>query len=366
MNNKTFKISDGSSLSVTNKHWKKAVLIKNKSLDDVVKNLNSTGLKIALIVDLKGKFVGTITDGDIRRGLLKGFNLNDKIYSIINYKPIFVASLYDKKAALALMKDNYVEHIPVINSIGKITGLFILSGFVASTKKNKNNIKVVIMAGGYGKRLLPLTKNKPKPLIEIQGKPMLEQLILRIKKFGFYEFIISINYLGEMIQKYFKRGKILDVNISYIKENKPLGTAGSLHKLKNIKNQDILVTNCDVFSDIDYTSVVEYHKSNLADATMVVRHYEIPNPFDVVETAGKKFVSFETKPSKYENINAGIYVLNAKVLKYLEKDKKIDMPFFFKKLSEKKLNVLVYPIFENWEDLGNLNNIKNQNKKKLN
>ena len=359
MNKKT---SNATLLTSDKNYWKKTILKKNSSLGDVIKNLNTTGLKISLIIDYNNKLIGTVTDGDLRRGLLKGLNLGDKILSIINYKPIFVTTQSDKKAALTLMKNNYIEHVPILNLKGKISGLFFLSNLIASTKKIKKT-KIVIMAGGYGKRLLPLTKKKPKPLIEVQGKPMLEQLVLNMKKYGFDDFIFSINYLGEMIEKYFGSGKKLNVNIEYIKEKKPLGTAGSLRDLKNLKKQDIIVTNCDVLSDIDYSSVLEYHKSNFADATMVVRHYEITNPFDVVKTRGKKFISFQTKPSKYENINAGIYVLNTKVLKYLGKNEKEDMPNFFKKMNKKKLNVIVYPIFENWADLGNINSIKNSIKK---
>ena len=362
MKNKTFRNYDASSLSTIKNYWKKCILKDNSCLDDVVENLNNTGLKISLIVDLKGKFIGTITDGDIRRSLLKKFTLKDKISSIINYKPVYVSSNSHKNIALKLMQNNYIEHVPVVNSKLKIVGLFSLKNLLTPEIK-LNNTKIVIMAGGFGKRLLPLTKKKPKPLIEIQGKPMLEQLVLNIKKFGFNKFLFSINYLGGMIEKYFKDGKKLNVSINYIREKTPLGTAGSLYKLKNLKKENIIVTNCDVVSDIDYLAVLKYHEINSADATMVVRHYEISNPFDVVETKGKKFKSFATKPSKYENINAGIYVLNTRVLKYLESNKRMDMPNFFKRISDKRFNVIVYPIFEDWADLGNLNNLKNKNKK---
>lgn len=350
--------SDASLFSKNKNYWKKTIIKKNNNLGHVIKNLNDSGLKISLIVDMNKKFIGTITDGDVRRGLLNGLNLKDKINSIINYKPVFLTNQSDRETALKLMKDNFIENIPIINSQKKICGLFYVNELISPKQKKINNTKIVIMAGGLGKRLMPLTKNKPKPLLEIQGKPMLEHLVLNIKKFGFYNFIFSINYLGSMIRERFKNGKDLNVTIKYIKENKPLGTAGSLYKLKSLKNQNIIITNCDIFSDIDYANVLEYHKSNSADATMVVRHYEIANPFDVVEAKGKKFVSFKTKPLKYENINAGIYVLNSKVLKYLKNNKREDMPSFFKKLNDKKFNVIVYPMYEKWADIGNINYIK--------
>ena len=170
-------------------YWKKTVIKKNNNLGHVIKNLNDSGLKISLIVDTNKKLIGTITDGDVRRGLLNGLNLKDKINSIINYKPVFLTNQSDRETALKLMKDNFIENIPVINSQKKICGLFYVNELISFKQKKINNTKIVIMAGGLGKRLMPLTKNKPKPLLEIQGKPMLEHLVLNMKKFGFYTLI---------------------------------------------------------------------------------------------------------------------------------------------------------------------------------
>lgn len=338
---------------------KKIILKKNSTLSQAIQNLNNSGLKICMILDKNDELVGTLTDGDIRRGLLRKLTLKDNITSIINYKPIILNSKNKKNHINELMKENYIEHLPVLNSDKKLIGVFFLNKFFNFETRKRRTETVVIMAGGLGKRLLPLTRNLPKPLIKINGKPMLEQLIKNINKFGFNNFIISINYLGNLIEKYFERGKKFNVKISYIKENKPLGTVGSLYKLKKLKNKDFIVTNCDILSDVDYSDVLNYHKKNSADATMVIRSYKLKNPFDVIAIDGKKFISFETKPYKYENINAGIYVLNSRVLKYLEVNTKQDMPSFFKKMKEKNLKVIVYPVFEKWNDMGDINNIKN-------
>tara|TARA_Y100001970_G_scaffold53704_1_gene68081 strand:- start:20939 stop:22030 length:1092 start_codon:yes stop_codon:yes gene_type:complete len=346
-------------LSKDKNYWKQCLIQKDTTLIKLIENLNFTGVKIALVINKSGKFIGTITDGDIRKGLLRGLSLNSKIIPLVNKNPVFVNKEIKKELAIKIMRENYIDHIPLIKKDKTPFGLYFLNDLLRrSQKKKRQESRVIIMSGGKGKRLLPLTKNKPKSLIEVQGKPMLEQVILNIKKFGFYKFTLSINYLGDMIKKYFKTGKKLEVNINYIKEKKPLGTAGSLYLLKKIKNQEIIVTNCDVISEINYADVLDYHKSNSADATMVVRHYEITNPFDVVKTKGRKFLSYEEKPSKYENINTGIYVLNSKVLKHLEDEKFEDMTNFFLRISKKKLKVIVYPIYEKWADLGNKKYIK--------
>ncbi len=336
--------------------FKKTLISNSSSINDAVKSLNNSGLKIVLVIK-KTKLIGTVVDGDIRRGLLKGINLNDNISKILNKKPITVGTNVKKKEAIYLMKENEIQHLPVVNKKKSVTGLYINLDLIETSKRNT---KFVIMAGGLGKRLLPLTKKKPKALIKIFNKPMIEHIIIRAKKFGFHNFILSINYLGNHIKKYFKNKKNLKVKISYIEEKNPLGTAGSLYLLKNIKDKHVLVTNCDVVSDIDYADVIDYHRLNQADVTMVVKRYETKNPFGVIETKGNNFVAYYEKPVKYENINAGIYVFNVKNFKFLKNEQHKDMNEFFDDLIKLKKKVIVYPVYETWADLGTKNdfNIK--------
>ena len=211
------------------------------------------------------------------------------------------------------------------------------------------------MAGGKGKRLLPLTKKIPKAMVKVFGKPMLEHIIINAKKCGFRNFIISINYIGKKIKNYFKSGSKLDIKINYIEEKKPLGTAGSLYHLKKNENQTVLVSNCDIISDADYGDIIDYHRSNKALATMVVRRYENRNPYGVISTKGNRFLAYDEKPFSQENINAGIYVFESKVFKFLKKDKYFDMTELFIYLEKKKKKVIVYPIYENWQDFGQKN-----------
>ena len=331
---------------------KNTLISADSSIKEAIKNLNLSSLKIVLVVDKNNKLFGTIVDGDIRRGLLDGLGLDSKIKDIVQKSPKVVSLKVSKFEANEIMQVNYINHLPIVDKDQKPIGLHVLDYIRRPTKKDN---KIVIMAGGLGKRLLPLTKNKPKPLINAFNKPMLEHVLLKIKQCGFKNFIFSINYLGHMIKDYFSKGEKLGVKIDYIEEKNFLGTAGSLCYLKHLNNQTILVTNCDVICDIDYGDIVDYHKSNKADATMAVYCHETQNPFGVVETNKNIFLSYHEKPIKSENINAGIYILETEVLKYLKDEKYKDMPEFFKDLSESKKKVIVYPIYENWNDLGRRN-----------
>jgi len=336
--------------------FKKAIVTSSAKINDAIKSLNSSELKIVLVIE-KNKLIGTIVDGDIRRGLLKGVSLKDDIKKIINKKPVIIQANVKKKAAIHLMKEHEIQHIPSVDKKNNIIGLYINDDLVQSPKRD---IKFVIMAGGFGKRLLPLTKKKPKALIQVFNKPMIEHVMIRAKKLGFFNFIISINYLGNQIKSYFKNKKNLKVKISYIREKKPLGTAGSLYLLKNLKDKYVIVTNCDVISDIDYCDVIDYHALNGADVTMVVKRYETKYPFGVIETKGKNFKAYYEKPVKYENINAGIYVFNVKNFKFLKNEKHRNMNDYFDELHKMGKKIIVYPVYEKWSDLGTKKNINSK------
>ena len=211
----------------------KNITIKlDSSIKDVISNINASSLKIALVIDSNNKLHGTIVDGDIRRGLLDGLNLKDKIEKIVNKKPMVARENMSTYEAIEMMKVNYFNHLPIVDNNYKLTGLHVLDHV---RRPNRRDNKIIIMAGGMGKRLLPLTKEKPKALIDAFGKPMLEHVLLKIKKCGFKNFIVSINYLGSMIKNYFSTGKKLGIKIEYIEEKKFLGTAGSLFYLKKLK-----------------------------------------------------------------------------------------------------------------------------------
>ena len=327
--------------------WKKIILSKDKKIKDAIKRLNATELQIIIVVDNKNKFLGTVTDGDIRRGLIKGFNLNDQLIKIINIKSTYVSPSRSYEDAKILMKAQMIRHLPVVDSLKKVVGLHLLDEIINTSIPNK----FVIMAGGFGKRLKPFTNKTPKPMLKIGNKPILEHIILNAKSNGFQNFIICVHYLHNKIIQYFKNGKKHEVKINYIHEKKPKGTAAGLKQIRTRDKNPILVTNGDIISNVNYAKILDYHNYNKSDATVVIRNISQKNPYGVVKLKNSKVIGFEEKKNFVVNINTGIYVLNPNVLKLLDKNKE-DMPDFLNKLRKKNKKVIAYPIYENWIDIG--------------
>lgn len=332
--------------------WKKALLSRNSIIEDAINNLNLSSLRLVLIADENNNFLGTISDGDIRRGLLKGLNLKSSIEHIINTNAFVVPPGLSQESIQQLMLANKLQQIPIVDSDQKIVGLHIWHQ-IAESKEKRNNV-ILIMAGGRGSRLMPHTAHAPKPMMHIGNKPLLEHIINRAKNEGFYKFIISVNYLGNIIKEYFGDGKAFGIDISYIEESEPLGTAGSLSLLNPLPplEEPILVTNGDVLTDIRYTDVIDFHSLYLADATMAVQPYDWQNPYGVVHIKGIEIECIEEKPIIRSHINAGVYVLSPTVIGLIPKNIFLDMPTFFEKLRSNNYRTIAYPMHEPWIDIG--------------
>jgi len=333
-----------------NKHvaWKSTLLKDNKTIKDAIISLNKSTLKIILVINHKNnKFLGTVLDGDIRRGFLKGLKLNSSVAKVLNSKPLVVK--INKKRNYKIPKNTAdITQIPLINTSNKVEGLLIENKINFQKKNFKNNF--LIMAGGKGKRLMPLTKYIPKPMLEIDGKPILEHIILNAKNKGFYNFYISVNYLKNVIKKYFKNGNKLNVNIKYIEEKIPTGTAGSLKIFNKDNKLPIVVCNGDVLCDVDYEDLLNFHKKNKSIATMVIKSKTETLKYGVAFNKESRLKSLSEKPSYNYNIITGIYILNYEVRKYINKQN-YNMTDLFLKLIKLKKKVYIYPIFENWEDV---------------
>jgi dTDP-glucose pyrophosphorylase/predicted transcriptional regulator len=329
--------------------WQKAIISKNSTLEDAIKNLNEVAVKIVMVTGADGELLGTISDGDIRRGLLKGLTLQSLVDEVLHRNAIVAPPNLEKDAIKHLMVANKIQQIPVVNERRNVVGLYLWDQ-IDSLKDRKN--LMVIMAGGMGKRLLPHTENCPKPLLRVGGKPMLEHIIKRATEEGFTEFILSINYLGHMIEDYFGDGGRLDVSIKYLRESNPLGTAGALSLLRIRPELPIVVTNGDVMTDIKYGEVVDFHMSNQALATMAVRPHEWQHPFGVVQISGLDITGFDEKPVVRTHINAGVYVLNPEVLDYMPSEQRCDMPILFDLIKAKGGRTMAYPMHEPWLDVG--------------
>ena len=330
---------------------------ENSTIKDAIKVIDFNAKGICLVVDDKYNLKGLLTDGDIRRLLLKGANLSEQLSYRYNKNFFFLKDDELFKINLSKVKKNFF-HIPVLKK-KKIISLLLKDDL--KIKKISNII--FFLAGGLGKRMGNLTKKLPKPMLKIKNKPILENQINFFKKKGFYNFIISINYLSKKITDYFQKGKKLGVNIKYCKEKKFLGTAGPLSLLKNIKiEDDIVVINGDIYADVDFAKIVEHHKRNKNDLTLCATRQQYQFPFGVINRNTKTLNFINEKPELNFLVNTGIYVIKPKLLRFLKFNKYFDMNDFVNKLKRNKKKLGVYLIYERIFDIGNkfqYNKVKN-------
>lgn len=345
-------------MSSSEELWHQAILPANASIQQVIRNLDQFGIKIVLVVNESGELEGTISDGDIRRGLLKGLDLNSQITSVVHHNALVVPPEMGRDMVMQLMVANKIQQIPVVDERRHVIGLHLWDEI--TTPLARSNL-MVIMAGGMGTRLRPHTENCPKPLLPIAGKPMLEHIIERAKLEGFNHFVLAIHYLGYMIEDYFGDGDRLGVRIDYLREQSPLGTAGALGLLNPCPKAPFVVTNGDVITDIHYGELLDFHIRHAATATMAVRVHEWQHPFGVVQTQGVDIVGFEEKPVARSHINAGVYVLEPDALSALSADTHCDMPTLFERLQAQAKRTVAYPMHEPWLDVGRPDDLNRAN-----
>jgi dTDP-glucose pyrophosphorylase len=330
------------------KDLSKYLISPDYSLCETIKVIDLGAAQIALVVDTKQRLLGTVTDGDIRRGLLKGETLDTPVEEVMHREFISLPAYCQENYALRIMRNKALHQIPGLDSEGCVVKLFLMEEFI----KPRTLINwVVLMAGGEGKRMHTLTKNCPKPMLKVGGKPMLEIILEQCVDSGFRKFFISVYHLKEQIMKYFGNGERWGVEIHYLNEEKPLGTAGSLGLLPE-PEQPILVMNGDVLSRVDYAKLIQFHEENSSSATICVREHQTEIPFGVVKVRGGSIESLEEKPLLTHNINAGIYVLNPELISLLNPDQVCDMPELIELGLERKLHMNAFPLHEYWADVG--------------
>ncbi len=318
-------------------------------MQQAIRNLNETSLQIAMVVSGDGLLLGIVTDGDIRRGVLRGLDLTGSIDSITFRDPLVVTPQVERETALQLMRANRIHQLPVVDEHRRVVGLHLWDELLAPISRPN---PVVIMAGGQGTRLRPHTEHCPKPMLPVGGKPILEHIIERARAEGFHRFVLAIHYLGEMIEDHFGNGSRLQVDIEYLKETSPLGTVGALSLLSWRPDSPLVVSNGDVLTDIRYGELLEFHSRHRASATMAVRMHEWQHPFGVVRTDGVDIIGFEEKPIARSHINAGIYVLDPDALDALEAGEHCNMPTLFSRLQDRAKRTIVFPMHEPWLDIG--------------
>jgi len=321
----------------------------NDSVLNVINNINNSHYQICFIVDDQGSLIGSIADGDIRRGLIEGHSIDSLASQIMNPNPISILATQNERQAQTIMSANQIKQLPVVNEDHQLVGLHLMDQILNLALKENS---ILIMAGGFGKRMMPLTENLPKPMLKVAGKPILEHIILNAKAQGFRKFIISLHYLGNLIIDHFGDGSNLDISIQYIHESEPLGTAGAMALIDPLPNLPFIVTNGDIITDVNYANLLHFHESNKSQATMAIKKYKLQNPYGVVNIKGLEITSFEEKPIQMSYVNAGIYALNPSSLKYLKVNEPCDMPDLFELLKKNNYFITAYPIHETWADVG--------------
>lgn len=340
--------------------WIDAILPGTATVQDAIRNLDDHALQIVLIVTENGALEGTLSDGDIRRGLLRGIGMESPIGEIMNQNPMVVPQNVGADMVVKIMTANKIRQIPIVDDKNRVVGLHLWDRM--SEQSIRANT-MIIMAGGKGTRLRPYTEDRPKPMLHVAGRPMLEHILAKGIDEGFRSFVISVGYLGHMIESYFGNGEKMGIDIRYIEESEPLGTAGALSLLEQTFELPFVVTNGDVITKIQYSKIIEFHTQNHAVGTMAVHSHEWQNPYGVVKLDGIEIVEFEEKPITSSQINAGVYALSNEVLAYLPKARYCDMPCLFETLQSAGKRVVAYPMHESWIDVGRPNDLELANQK---
>ena len=318
---------------------------------DALRIIDSTRLQIALVVDEAGRLLGTVSDGDVRRALLAGTALTSPVSAIMFRKPTTAPPEADRETLLALMQSKVLRQIPIVDAEGRVVDLESIMDLLAH-KALPN--AVVLMAGGRGQRLRPLTDLCPKPLLRIGDKPILEIILENFVAQGFRNFFISINYMGEKVVEHFGDGSRFGVSITYLREDEPLGTAGALTLLPETPQLPFLVMNGDLLTKVNFEHLLDFHTSQVAEATMCVRPYTSQIPYGVVHVEDHQLVRLEEKPSQTVFVNAGIYALSPSALPLVPKGAAFDMPMLFEALMAQKRRALAFPVREYWIDIGRM------------
>lgn len=332
-------------------HWKEILVLPDVSIRDAIQLLDKSALQIVLVVNECHRLLGTVTDGDIRRGILKGLSLSDPIQAIMNSAPTVAKADESRDSILALMRQKYLHHIPLIDENHCVVGLETLDELIQSRKRGN---WVVLMAGGLGSRLYPLTEDCPKPMLNVGNKPLLETILENFIEYGFRRFYISVNYMADMVKSHFGDGSRWGVEICYLQEVQKLGTAGALSLLPEKPSAALFVMNGDLLTKVNFSQLLDFHSSHSAQATMCVREYDFQVPYGVVKIDSHRVIGIDEKPVQRFFVNAGIYVLEPDILELIPANTYFDMPTLFEQLISQQKETAAFPIREYWLDIGYL------------
>lgn len=321
------------------------------SIKDAMKLIDVTSLETVLVIDENERLIGLVTDGDIRRGIINGIPLEDHVEKVMNRNFTALPHTTSMKETVKIMKKHYFKQMPLVNEDKKVVDLILFKDIIAD--RSRENY-VVLMAGGLGSRLRPLTNELPKPMLKVGDRPILEIIISQFKNYGFKNFIISINYLADIVEGYFGDGSSLDVNIQYIRETKRLGTAGCLKMVCENLKEAFYVMNGDLLTRLDFEKMLKFHMANGFDLTMGIRRHEYQIPYGVIDVEGNSVLGMVEKPLKHYIINAGIYCLNPDIIKYIPENEYYDITSLIEACLKENGKIGGYYIKDYWMDIGQM------------
>lgn len=329
------------------------------SMREVIEVIDRAELQVALVIDESRRLLGTITDGDVRRALLRDMKLDDAASTVMNPAPTTASAGASDSAMEALMQRTGLRRIPIVDVRGVIVGLAVPRSEAALDQATN---LVVIMAGGLGTRLGELTRDRPKPLLPVGVKPMLETIVERFVSQGFTRIILAVNYRADMIEEHFGDGRRFGAQIEYLREDKRLGTAGALKLLPNGRQEPVIVVNGDVLTTVDYRKLLDFHRSAGGSVTMGVSYHDVQVPYGVVTVTGQQVGGIVEKPVYRYFVNAGIYVLERSCLEHIPRDEYFDMTTLLERLLEAGGSIFSYPLHEYWQDVGRKDDYERANR----
>jgi dTDP-glucose pyrophosphorylase len=333
------------------KRWEEALVRPEATLHDALHAIDRAGCQIALVVDPNRRLLGTLSDGDVRRALLKGLTLESTVVAAMHPRPTCARAGEDAAAVLALMRQLGLHQIPILDAGDIVVGLQVVDDYLTVPPRPH---WVVIMAGGLGSRLEQLTRETPKPMLKVGSRPLLETIVRGYAEQGFRRFYFAVNYKAEQIEAHFGDGSALGVDIRYLRERERMGTAGALSLLPEQPAQPIFVTNADLLTKENYGQMIDRHLECGADATMAVREYEMQVPFGVVREQDGCIESIEEKPMQRFIVSAGMYVLSPQALELVPAGQRLDMPALFERIVAAGMRTRCHYVAGYWLDIGRL------------
>lgn len=329
--------------------WREVLVRPGATLGQALKVIDAAGMRLVMVADENERLLGVITDGDIRRALLRRLDLNADVSQVMNRHPHTADVGESRESMRAMMEHHSLLHVPILDSQGRIVGLETYHHVTAAPVRDN---WVFLLAGGFGTRLRPLTDDCPKPMLPIGGKPILQSILENFIAAGFRNFYISVHYLPELIKSHFGDGSRWGVTIRYVEETSPLGTAGALGLLPEFDDEPVIVMNGDVVTQLDFNALMDFHFAHQSAMTVCVREYEMQVPFGVVEGEGTAVTKIVEKPLHRFFVNAGIYVVAPEVVRHAYPPRRLDMPDLIEQMIDRSFQVSMFPIHEYWLDVG--------------